>query len=270
MEGRYAGSGGLILDFAGDAVTMDCGQAHIKAPYTVVNGATAYTINVQNPGGAFSLSLSSSNVLSGSGSTTVNGKLFAGLSGNQATFTPHSETCAVATLKPSATGSGDAVASAGSPTPVAPSKPATPVAIKVNVTSTFPTAANPLAGRLVTLMTERFDAALREGGATIPANMTPGQALQTWAYFCTPPKDCSAAAKVIDKYYVGRGTFDNSGKVVVSATLAPGSYYVFTSVAGTKGALVWDMPITLTAGGDNTINLTATNAELVPTTAPQH
>ena len=32
MEGKYS-SNGLLLDFAGDAVTIDCGQAHVKAPY---------------------------------------------------------------------------------------------------------------------------------------------------------------------------------------------------------------------------------------------
>ena len=63
-----------MLDFAGDAVTMDCGQAHIKAPYTVANGAAAFTISVQNPGGPFSLTMSSNNTLGGSGSTTVNGQ----------------------------------------------------------------------------------------------------------------------------------------------------------------------------------------------------
>ena len=140
--------------------------------------------------------------------------------------------------------------------------------MKLNVTSTFPVAANPLAGKLVTLMTDRFDSALRSVGAPIPTGTTPGQALQAWAYACNPPKDCSAAAQLLAKFYVGRGVFDNTGKVVLTATVAPGPYYVFTSVAGTKGALVWDMPVTLN-GGDNTINLTATNAELVPIAAAQ-
>jgi hypothetical protein len=70
------------------------------------------------------------------------------------------------------------------------------------------------------------------------------------------------------KFYVGRGTFDSTGKAVLTAPVPPGSYYVFSSVAGTKGVLVWDLPTTLKAG-ENTINLTATNAELVPTGTPQ-
>jgi hypothetical protein len=274
MEGKYLGSSGLLLNFAGDAVTLDCGRAHIKAPYTVVDGAAWFTISVQNPGGPFSLAMSSNNTLSGSGSTTVNGKLVSGISGDNVTFTPHSESCAVGTLAPASSASGNLLATGGSPTPLATPAPkstsaapipaAADIGMKVNVTSTFPTAANPLAGKLVTLMTDRSDGALRSLGAPIPASATPGQALQAWAYACNPPKDCSAAAKLMAKYYVGRGFFDSSGKVVLTTTVAPGSYYVFTSVAGSKGVLVWDMPITLKAGQANAITLTATNAELVP------
>ena len=57
-------------------------------------------------------------------------------------------------------------------------------------------------------------------------------------------------------------TFDNNGKVTVTAPVQPGTYYVFCSAAGIKGALVWDLPVTLKAG-DNTVTLTATNAEVV-------
>ena len=283
MAGKYASSSGLLLDFAGDAVTMDCGQAHVKASYTVVNSPASFTINVQNPGGAFTLTVAANNTLQGSGSTTVNGRLVSGMNGDNVTFTPHSESCAVATFAPQTAASSSLLAGGGSPAPAAapmpaaaPAPSAAPTAaaaapasaMKVNVTSTFPIAANPLAGKPVKLMTDRFDSALRAIGAPIPAGTTPGQALQAWAYACSPPKDCTAPAKLMAKYYVGSGTFDNSGKVVLAAPVAPGTYYVFTSVAGTKGVLVWDMPVTLKAG-DNTINLTATNAELVPIAAAQ-
>ena len=283
MEGKYSSSTGLILDFAGDAVTMDCGQAHVKAPYTVVNGPASFTINVQNPGGPFTLTMSSNNTLGGSGSTTVNGKLVSGMNGDNVTFTPHSESCTVATFTPGAATSSPVVSSASpapasAPRPVAvapapaatvPASSAPGAGIKLNVTSTFPTATNPLAGKLVTLMTDRFDNALRSVGAPIPASATPGQALQAWAYACNPPKDCTAAAKSDGhRFYVGRATFDSSGKVVLTAPVAPGSYYVFTSIAGTRGVLVWDLSATIKPG-DNTINLTATNAELVPITPAQ-
>jgi hypothetical protein len=283
MEGKYTSSSGLLLDFAGDAVTMDCGQAHVKAPCTVVNSPASFTVNVQNPGGPFTLTMSSNSTLGGSGSTTVNGRLVSGMNGDNVTFTPHSESCAVATFTPQSAASSSTVAApaatvaavtpaaaapAPKPAPAATVSPSAATAAGVSVTSTFPTATNPLAGKPVTLMTDRFDSALRSVGAPIPPGTTPGHALQAWAYACNPPKDCTAAAKLMAKYYVGRGTFDSSGKVVLTAPVAPGSYYVFTSVAGTKGVLVWDLPATLKAG-DNTINLTATNAELVQITPAQ-
>jgi hypothetical protein len=271
MLGKYVSSGGLILDFAGDAVTMDCGQAHIKAPYTVVNSPASFTINVQNSGGPFNLSLTSSNTLQGSGSTTVNGRLVSGMNGDNVAFTPHSERCTVATFTPGTASSSmvtaqpQTVAAAG-PAPASttglPTSPASKTSIKLNVTSTFPTATNPLAGKRVMLMTTTFDKVMSGMGAPIPAGTTPGQALQAFAYACNPPKDCSALGPKMAPYEVGAGNFDSTGKVVIAATLAPGTYYVFCSVAGTKGVLVWDLPATVKAG-DNTISLTATNAELV-------
>ena len=40
MNGKYSSPGGLLLDFGGDAVTLDCGPAHVKQPYTVENSPT--------------------------------------------------------------------------------------------------------------------------------------------------------------------------------------------------------------------------------------
>ena len=280
MEGKYFSSNGLILDFAGDTVTMDCGQAHIKAPYTVVNNPASFTVNVQNPGGPFTLTVSSSNSLQGSGSTTVNGRLVSGMNGDNVTFTPHSESCAVATFTPRSAVSSSAVAANASPAPAAapapkpvtaataPAPSAASTGIKLNVTSTFPTATNPLAGKRVMLMTATFDKVMSALGAPIPVGATPGQALEAYAYACNPPKNCSALGPQMAKYEVGAGNFDNTGKLVLTAPVAPGTYYVFCSIAGTKGVLVWDLPTTLKAG-DNTINLTATNAELVPIAAAQ-
>jgi hypothetical protein len=48
-----------------------------------------------------------------------------------------------------------------------------------------------------------------------------------------------------------------------AGAVEPGTCYVFCSANGTRGALVWDLPITLKPGAGNTITLTATNAELM-------
>ena len=65
-------------------------------------------------------------------------------------------------------------------------------------------------------------------------------------------------------YYVGTATFDNNGSATLSAPVQPGSYYILCAAPDPKGGLVWDMPVTLKAGPNNSIALTATNAELVP------
>jgi hypothetical protein len=130
------------------------------------------------------------------------------------------------------------------------------------ISSSFPIANNPLAGRIVQLMSERYDIALRKVGAPIAADVTPGKALIAYMANCGPPKSCPAYATAMHPYFVGKATFDTNGKATVAADLPPGSYYIFTAASGTSGALVWDLPITLKPG-DNTITLTATNAELV-------
>lgn len=286
MAGQYSSSSGLLLDFGGDAVTLDCGQAHVKAPYTVENTQTQFLIHVQNSGGPFTLTVSPDNSLRGSGPTTINGRLVSGMNGDNVTFTPHSETCAIGAFVAKTASSSSSVAAnpavpapaPSAPTAGAPANRASAASVSsaasstvsemsLTVTSTFPTAANPLAGMAVKLMSVSFDNAMRGAGAPIPAGTTPGHALQAWAYACRPPKDCTAPNQLMAKYYVGRGTFDNAGKAVLTATVPPGIYYVICSVAGTKGVLVWDLPVTLKAG-NNAINLTATNAELVPIAAP--
>ncbi|HWE83544.1 MAG TPA: hypothetical protein VG267_01265, partial [Terracidiphilus sp.] len=117
MEGKYTSSG-LLLDFAGDAVTIDCGQAHVKAPYTVENAPSSLIAHVQNSGGKFDLVVSSDKTLRGSGLTTINGRLVSGMNGTDITFTPHSETCQVGTYTPqSGSGSTTTVAANVSPAP---------------------------------------------------------------------------------------------------------------------------------------------------------
>jgi hypothetical protein len=277
MEGKYS-STGLLFDFAGDAVTIDCGQAHVKAPYTVENGPSSLVVHVKNSGGPFDLIASSDNTLRGAGSTTINGRLVTGMNGDNVTFMPHSETCQVGSYSPqSGAGSTTIVAANASPAPVptatpAPAAVATPPvsaatsstgAMTLAITSTFPIAKNPLAGAIVKLMTDRFDNVLRKAGAPVPDGTTPGLALAAYVQNCPPPTGCPAAAQVMHPYYVGTATFDGNGAATIHADVPPGNYYILCTANGTSGALVWDMPVTLKSGQKNSIQLTATNAELV-------
>ena len=75
MTGKYS-DGRLLLDFGGNSLVIDCGQAHVRQPYTVDNS------------------------LRGAGSTTVNGRLVTGMNGDDVAFAQHSETCDVGTFRP--------------------------------------------------------------------------------------------------------------------------------------------------------------------------
>ncbi len=103
MTGQYADGSRLGLEFDKDAVTLDCGKAHVRAPYTVENTANGFLVHVQNSGGAFLLIVAPDNTLRGSGSTTVNGRLVTGINGASVSFAPHSESCSIATLSPKGT-----------------------------------------------------------------------------------------------------------------------------------------------------------------------
>jgi hypothetical protein len=284
MVGKYSG-GQLLLDFTTTSVILDCGQAHIRSTYTVENAPNTFIVHIDNPAGPIALAVQPDNSLRGSGSTVINGRLVSGMNGDNVTFTPHSETCNVGTFG-FQTGASSSTSVAANTPATAPSSPpvesvSTPVAAHASVasaaapvipatssgttlaiSSSFPIANNPLAGRVVQLMSERYDIALRKVGAPIAADITPGKALIAYMANCGPPKSCPAYATAMHPYFVGKATFDSNGKATVTADVPPGSYYVFSAASGTSGALIWDLPITLKAGG-NTITLTATNAELV-------
>jgi hypothetical protein len=269
MTGRYGG-GNLLLDFRGNSLVLDCGQAHVRQSYTVENTSNALLIHVQNAGGPFTLALQPDNSLIGSGSTTINGRLVTGMNGDNVTFAPHAETCDVSRFNPK-TGATATTSVATAPPATAPAAPAASAAspatdggatVKLAIISSFPGGANPLAGTGVTLMSERFDLMLRKVGAPIAADLTPGKAAQAYAANCFPPRSCPAYTPAIQPYYVAKGKFDNAGRLVLTTQVHAGTYYVFCSAKATNGALVWDVPVELRVG-DNTITLTAANAELI-------
>lgn len=268
MTGKYGG-GGLLLDFSDNSLVLDCGEAHVRQSYTVENTSNALLIHVQNSAAPFTLAVQPDNSLRGSGRTTVNGRLVTGMNGDNVTFAPHSETCDVDTFRPKtgATPTTSVATARPAPAPVAPATSAPAAAaggasIKLTIISSFPSGANPLAGAGVALMSERFDTLLRKVGAPIAADVTPGKALQAYAANCLPPRSCPAYATAMHPYYVVKGNFDTAGRVVLTAPVPAGTYYVFCSAKGPNGALVWDVPLELRVG-ENTITLTAGNAELI-------
>ena len=267
MTGKYGG-GNLLLDFSGNSLVLDCGQSHVRQLYTVENTSNAFLIHVQNSAAPFTLAVQPDNSLRGTGSTTVNGRLVTGMNGDNVTFAPHSETCDVGTFRPKtgATPTASVTTTSTAPVPVVPAASATAVAggasIRLTIISSFSGGANPLAGATVALMSERFDTLLRKVGAPIAADLTAGKALQAYAANCLPPRSCPAYATAMHPYYVVKGNFDTAGRVVLTAQVPPGTYYVFCSAKVANGALVWDVPAELRVG-ENTITLIAGNAELI-------
>ncbi len=286
MTGRYADTSGLTLEFSNDAVTLDCGQAHVRTPYIVDNTPTGFLVRVQNAGGAFLLGVAPDTTLRGSGSTGVNGKLVSSIRGDNVSFTPHSESCNVGTFVArskrntmlASKGPIPAVpANYSSPSPVAASAvtPAPPpistdasggsggqrVDLRVLLGSSF-TGTNPLAGQTVFVMRKPIGDVLRELGLAVPANSTAAQTMKALQTQCHSTQGCSSIIQGMSRSYVTTTKLDASGKATLAAKAATGTYYFFAVVPNSGGSLVWDIPANL-AAGENSVTLSAKNAEEV-------
>jgi hypothetical protein len=291
MTGRYVDASGLTLEFNNDSVTLDCGKAHTKSPYTVDNTPTGFVVHVQNGGGAFLLGVAPDNTLRGSGSTTVNAKLVSSIGGDNVSFTPHSESCNVGTF--AARSKRNTMRASNGPIPAAPASysspaptavpwpgpavavtPAPPVSTATTAASDGPRAAfrvllsssfsgtNPLAGQTVFVMRKPIDQVLRELGVAVPPNASAAVAMKALQTFCHSPHGCSSAITGLRSYNVAVTKLDASGAATLSATTTLGPYYFFavTPPSSSTASLIWDVPANLVAG-DNKITFTNANAQ---------
>jgi hypothetical protein len=100
MSGQYASQSGLALEFRGNGVIVDCGEAHVAKPYTVEPSATQAVITVKNDPAPFTLALQSDTTLTGSGSVDVRGRVVSGATANGIAFAPRNARCALGVLTP--------------------------------------------------------------------------------------------------------------------------------------------------------------------------
>lgn len=139
--------------------------------------------------------------------------------------------------------------------------------MRVLISSEFGGGANPMAGEVVWVMRERMDAVLRSLGAPIPANATPAQAWVAFAVACRS-RDCKPVLAQLKTHVVTMTKLDSAGKATISTqSAAMGTYYFFAQVRSSDGVLMWDLPANL-AAGDNSVTLTADNAEKMGARAP--
>jgi len=100
MMGRYSNAGGLVLEFEADAVTIDCGAAHVKQAYTVENAAAQILIAVKNGSAPFTLAVQPDGTLLGTGNAEIAGRVVTGATGDALTYATKNARCAIATLTP--------------------------------------------------------------------------------------------------------------------------------------------------------------------------
>lgn len=98
VVGTFTNAGGLKIQFDDSGVIIDCARAHVKAAYDVSMAGGAVKITVKNTGSPITLTPGSNGTLVGSGSTTVNGKLFTGMNESTPVLEPISASCPVNSL----------------------------------------------------------------------------------------------------------------------------------------------------------------------------
>ena len=100
MAGAYAGAGGLHLDFGPSVVTLDCGEAHTLATYSVRNASGQVVITVDNRSGTLEVTLQPNNTLAGSGTLAVSGRIITGETSEDFTYRPSHQSCSIGSLTP--------------------------------------------------------------------------------------------------------------------------------------------------------------------------
>jgi hypothetical protein len=100
MSGQFTGQGGLALEFADDAVTLDCAAAHAKQPYTVENAPTQFQITIKNGAAPFTLTVQPNGTLLGSGNAEVAGRVVTGSTETALTYAAKNARCPIGTLTP--------------------------------------------------------------------------------------------------------------------------------------------------------------------------
>jgi hypothetical protein len=270
MAGVYTSQGVLKAEFQPASVVLDCGEAHVRDNYTVERTGSQILVKVQNPGSPFTATLQPDGSLSGPASVSVAGRLAAGMSGGQVNFVPRNAQCSVGRPIPNGPATQASAASAPSQsattgeTPAAaasasgPVSPASPSSTARNaaltVASGFPASANPLAGKWVFLMTQRYDDVFRSMGLHPPAGITPRQAWLEMARTCQPPRDCRALYSEVAKYIAGKFHMPASGQGAFPTKVPAGTYYVSCAAPNNNTPMFWDVKVDLKPG-ENSLTL---------------
>ena len=98
INGTYAASGGLKIEFREDAATLECGEALSSEAYSVVPEGGQLVVKFDNKTGPFALTLEPNGSLAGSGSIDVAGRQVIKSASGEITYRPRSARCSVGTL----------------------------------------------------------------------------------------------------------------------------------------------------------------------------
>jgi hypothetical protein len=273
MHGIFAAPTGFSVQFFPESAILGCGPDAARAyPYTVVASGTRAVIQISAPDHPLTLAFNPDGSLDpgGSGPYQVHGRVITGQDDNDDfTFAPMELSCGLAVLTaskeiPSSGGMAATVstsATAARPAGTAPlATQGAPTGNAVlTVLSGFPVAPgapNALAAHPYALLRDDFGTAVAKSGATVPAGMSPLQALGLACGNRTP--DCQKIMSSIQAETASSVRADANGTGVFPA-VPPGTYFLMISARYNNQGLFWGFRVDLKAGA-NHVTLDPRNA----------
>ena len=100
LNGTYAASGGLSIEFRDDSATLECSGALSSEAYGVIPESGQLVVRFQHKGGPLSLVLQPNGTLTGSGAVDVAGRKIYRSSGGEVAYSPLNARCSLGSLAP--------------------------------------------------------------------------------------------------------------------------------------------------------------------------
>lgn len=101
LNGKYAVTGGLTIEFRDDSATLECGESFNSEAYEVLRENGQMLVKFQNNTGPLSLILQPNNTLTGSGAVDVTGRRAIQAAGGGVDYTSRNARCELGTFEAS-------------------------------------------------------------------------------------------------------------------------------------------------------------------------
>ena len=270
MNGRYASSTGLTLDFHPESVTLGCGEAEQALQYSVQHIGNKTMLVVKDNAKPVSFQLMPDGSIAGEGTVQVNGRMITGTTediNNPYTFAQRAARCEVGRLvtsgsapntsAPMSTTSSTPIGrDATTTTPTANAGPrGTSAGSNILTVSSGPGVANLLAGKPLVVLKDSAENVLAQAGLSAQGRSSK---VSAWAHACLVRDQlCQQGGNALGNNFVAKTGFDANGTATFTNVPSTGTFYLLAETAR-EHHLIWNVRVDLKPGA-NSIKLDESN-----------